>query len=634
MGRHAVLDENDGDISADVLDNFRRVMDPDRVSVKDFMECFRVQTKRPHTEDGKPTFFPRFRERKAQSALRMEIERQWNEGHGARIVGDKDRTQGWTTFMQFLLYERFCRAGGGTGKCVSRKDEATEENFQILKSLMTQTPPLVFPRVLKGNLVRSNQKEVRVAHMDGRTSVVKCITSGDKGMGRGGAVRWWFIDEFAWWERGKEALGGALESWDDVPGNFIVIVSTGRGKERFYRYFMRAKRGDSRYKALFYGWLDHPEKHQRFDTAEEKLEFAQSVGMLDKYGPEAETNLVRLHHASLEQLKWRREAIDDPKIDGDLTVFNREHPTTWEDSFLTLESAVFPAAILAAREDQAIEMDEKCLRGELFMVKEYWSDTDGVALDADVEFRKVPVRGGWRIYEEPRLGEVYAFGCDPAEGRVLLADGKTEGDYSTILMREVRSQRIAAIFRGHVSEQETARQVILGSAYFGRARGYVERNNHGHAVIQAIEHYGWGEILLTRERLTATESGKKMTREVGFLSKKDTKPTAVSKSRKWVLDLGMPVAGSKPEIPLCLLSEMQKYERDPDTGRIIGASEGHDDVVTADYLCHEAVAIVIREIDSSSPVREKTDPLVRYLLRTGVGEGQTEPPDADLGEGW
>jgi len=634
VGRHAAFDPDfvEEDIDTQALEGARVLFDPERTSIKAFIESYKVQTKRPYTEDGKRTFFPKFRERRGQSALREEIERQWKLGFGARVVVDKDRTEGMTTAMQFLLYERLCRGGGGMGKCVSRKDEATEENFQILKSLLTQTPEGVFPHVLQANLVRSNVKEVRLAHFDGRSSVVKCITSGDAGMGRGGAVRWWFIDEFAWWERGKEALGGALESWDDVPGNFIVIVSTGRGKERFYRYFMQARRGASKYVAMFHGWLEHPEKFSKFKDATELAEFLPTIGTLEQYGCDLEIALRDVHRATPEQIKWRREAIDDPKIDGDLTVFNREHPTTWEDSFLTLEAAVFPSAILAAREAAALAMDAAAHRGELFMDRE-WSETDGVGMDAEVSF-KPGVRGQWWIYEHPQEGMIYGFGSDPAEGRVLLADGKTEGDYSTIEIRELLTQRIVAIFRAHVPEHELARQVILGSAYFGKARGYVERNNHGNAVIAYIELMGWAEILLTRERLTATESGKKMTRELGFLSKKDTKPNAVSKSRKWVLDLGMPKPTEPPAIPHILLREMQKYERDPDTGRILGAVEGHDDVVSADYLCHEALTIIRREVHMSTPVPPKQDPLVKYLLRGNPGETPGSNDDRDLGGGF
>ena len=609
------------------VEGFRKMMDRAQMTTREFCSRYRIQTKRKYLVNGKESTFIKYQERKAQADLRIEIERQWASGHGAKIVYDKDRQKGITTAIIALFWECFCRDTGGNAKILSRQREQTIENFRIAKSFETQTPDWVFSEILQGQIIASSRREIVLEKFDGSTSAFSVITASDKGLGRGGTVRWLLVDEYAYWDdKYKDVLGGMLDSWDDSPGCICIILSTGNGLDRFYREFERAMSGISGFVAMFSGWLEHPEKTAKFEDAKEKEKFAASLAKKAEYGIREEEDLLLTHKATLEQMLWRRQRIDSPNCGGDLGKFKRENPTTWRESFLTVENTIYPAEILDAHAPLGSQMDSDAKAGELFV--------EEVPVQGPVTVFTEKRHGAWTIYEPPQVGCVYAFGCDPAEGLEQHTDGGKDSDYSTIQVRMALSKRIVAIYESKTKPRELATEIIAVSTWYGRARGYVEANNHGHTVIDVMIEKEYGHLLLTRRRqIASSESGTQYTYAPGFLSKRDTKPRAVDRSSDWVRDLGLPKNGQRPQIPLRLIHQMQRYIRLNDSGKL-GASMGHDDLVSADYLCHAALDVVEAETDKWTRVEPEFTPMERFVLRTTpVGPSGMEY-DEDLGEGY
>lgn len=574
--------------------------DPKITPVKQFIELFEVQTKRVQ-ESG--TVMVDFAEREAQIRLREAIEAEWAKGHGAKIVVLKDRQQGISEWICRFFLERMLRGGGGHARQISHKDQATEDLLQRARLVKDQIPPAALELI--GARVESEKADRGFSFRFGThlISSLEILTARDDALGRGGAVRWIHLSEYPWWKAGKDKLDGLLESWDDVPGNCVIFESTGRTFDEFYDICTNAKEGRSGYVFLFFSWLTHPQKKRPFQTKRRKTKFCKSLGRIKRYGPDEELTLRDQHGASPEQLNWRRNKIDSPSFNGDLAKFRREHPTVWTDAFLSTSMSLYDPSTVRAWMPLGEQMEAECLIGDLM-----------IGDDQEVEFHEQE-RAWWRIFHPPTVGTVYAWGADPAEGKTLHADGKTEGDFSVIQIREVLSKRIVAICSGHIAPEEFATEIIKGALFYGRALGYVEANNHGHTVISSIEMMEYGELLLTRMRLTPTDTGKRWTRAPGFLSKRDTKPRAVDRSRKWVRELGLPKPGSEPAIPASLLLQMQRYVRLDEHGQRMGASSGHDDEVSADYLCHEAVAMVEPMVDKVSSVEEPMTDFERYVMR-------------------
>lgn len=92
-----------------------------------------------------------------------------------------------------------------------------------------------------------------------------------------------------------------------------------------------------------------------------------------------------------------------------------------------------------------------------------------------------PAIPGLRIIEEPVEGEVYVIGADPAEG----VQG---GDDSALCVKHRDTGRsvahVAGLFEPKAVFPDVIRQL---SVYYNDAAVLCERNNHGHAVIGALE---------------------------------------------------------------------------------------------------------------------------------------------------
>jgi hypothetical protein len=160
---------------------------------------------------------------------------------------------------------------------------------------------------------------------------------------------------------------------------------------------------------------------------------------------------------------------------------------------------------------------------------------------------------GFMAWEAPLPGHTYAIGGDTAEG----VEG---GDYDAAPVVDRATLRQVAEIHGLWEPADYAAILSdVGRAYNGAAV-VVERNNHGHAVILALQYLRYPEIALGHD-------GKP-----GWLSNHQTKPPSVDCLAEHLKESTIVVRS------LGSLGELQDYKKLPsgDTG----ASEGsHDDLV-------------------------------------------------------
>lgn len=644
-------------------------VDPEETSLKNFIESFKVPTKRLHLLPGqrRKTNIVDFRERDAQRQVRECMERQWaphdpatcrnqlacTTGHGASIIVLKDRTQGISEMAARLMWDRIIRGGGGRGKMISKEKDATREMFQKISNLRRRTPDWVLKHVLHATIDADSREEFRLIFEpeDGEsyTSEVSLLTAGGTSIGRGGDPRWLHISEFPWWKAGQDELGGLLESWLDAPGNFVLMESTGKEMDLFYDMWVNAREGRGIDIPIFFSWLTHPEKVMPFLNEKQRAAFIKSVGRSPRYSSKKEQELRDIHGATLEQLNWRRNKIDSKEIAGNIQVFDREHPTVDADAFLQSSGSIFPKPILMAwnapprhlakrmdAEAKIIEMSRD--RGGAYSPKK-----------ESIEVLKRPGEGRWHIYHEPEVGVVYGWGADVAEGHETHSDGRREADYSTICVGEVLSKKIVAIFRAHVRTELFAEEILKGSIYYGHAKGYLELNNHGHSVMTSISDLGASYLVLQRERLQPSESGKRqLVYEHGWKASPGAKARAVNRAKTWFFNLGLPPEGDdvEPRVPLLLLSEALRYEKITRGGSgmsksgkhsssiRMGASVGHDDVVASFYVMLEALALLrplVPKLTSVAPQLSKSEKAFLLYLQAGARSGMDQGYDQDLG---
>lgn len=88
-----------------------------------------------------------------------------------------------------------------------------------------------------------------------------------------------------------------------------------------------------------------------------------------------------------------------------------------------------------------------------------------------------------RLYEQPSPSLSYVIGADPAEGLPT-------SDDSALTVLEALTGRLVAAANAKLDTKQFPRLLFAVSKYFGHAPILVERNNHGHAVLDALAALG------------------------------------------------------------------------------------------------------------------------------------------------
>jgi len=578
-----------GPASPEAIEAWRRLLDPKQTTRREFLESFDIGTKKLDATSG--TNLVPYRLREAQLRLDDLIDDMWDAGEAAKILVLKDRQQGISAYVESLMFERFMRGGGGFGKSVSHKDDATLDLLRTLVTFRMQVPPFVWSDVMGVEWVseRPHALEIRRGPLVTR---LETMTARDGAMGRGGTPRWMHISEYPWWTSGRSGLGAALTALDDSPGNFAIIESTGKEFDEFYEMCVSSRSGKSTYKLVFFDWLSNPTKTFSFPSESAKLDFAKTVGQLEDYGKHDEALLVA-KGATFEQIHWRRREIDSPNTPGrDLRHFSREHPLLFEHAFYADTDAIFtPMEYLDDRRDRLSDQERAAEHG-LFEV----DPTTGKDL------KWVPSKlGAWTIYSPPEKGVAYCYGADACAGVKVLSQGRKSSDFAVMEIRRVDTMEIVAVYRENTPPEAFAIEIMAGSKWYGWARGYPERNNDGKVILRDLPGLmdAWDcptDIVLQQKKQVPSRNGDEWELAPGFYTDTKTKPLVINHLRRMTRELGPVRSGEPRMLYLGLMDEMRRYvkhvpvdKNGAPKGRVVfAAASGHDDRVMAAALCLEA----------------------------------------------
>ena len=347
---------------------------------------------------------------------------------------------------------------------------------------------------------------------------------------RGVTVHNLHCSEAAFYENWAELVRGIFQAVPST-GN-IILESTANGFNHYKDIVDGALSGQSRWRLVFYPWFAHPE----YAIPLSREEAARLEASLD---PE-ERLLVVESRVSLPQIQWRRMKISE--MGGFLDSFRQEYPATISDAFISSGRPRFDLATVARNLELA-----KGAR-PLYQLEE-----------------------GVDVYVEPDPDDVYILCADPAEG-IDKGEGDPAAeigghDYSAGSVISARTLRTMATIHGRWEPAEFARKLArLGAMY--DALLCVERNNHGHTVLFALEEAGYPRLYRHLEYDAAGQSFLKL----GFPTTPATKTLVVDALAEVI---------RRDALPACewrFWAEALVFVRDP-AGKC-GAMPGrHDDRV-------------------------------------------------------
>lgn len=221
----------------------------------------------------------------------------------------------------------------------------------------------------------------------------------------------------------------AVKPTIDAGGQLQLISTADKAQPLsvFKRIYRAARRDENGYTAIFLPWSVRPERTQAW------------------------------YDAVAAEMRAQRGSDDD---------LQQEYPATEEEA-LRVRSL---AARIAAAEVEAVTQLASPLT-EL-------GDSFGGALQSAALARDL-----LRIFALPIEGRTYAIGADPAEGN-------PRSDESAACVLDCESGEQVAILAGRLEPDRFALLCAALCEAYNDAAILVERNNHGHAVIQALNETG------------------------------------------------------------------------------------------------------------------------------------------------
>lgn len=243
-------------------------------------------------------------------------------------------------------------------------------------------------------------------------------TAGSKKFGRGSDITGYHFPEYAHWAKPEVATGveeGLVEGADGL------IETTANGHNFAKIEWDRAKKGESKYRAIFLPWFVHLGY----------VRPAEEVGILS----EVEQRLVNELGMTLEQVAWRRHKLRSMRDPG---LFPQEYPESDQEAFLSSGRPVFDWISLVRAKNL---VSKPKWRG--YLVRRH----DRIELVPDLE-------GPLRVWKLPEQGHVYFVGSDVAEG----LEG---GAYSTGEVLDVGDGEQVAEWHGHIAPDLLADALML-----------------------------------------------------------------------------------------------------------------------------------------------------------------------------
>ncbi len=260
-------------------------------------------------------------------------------------------------------------------------------------------------------------------------------TAGSKKFGRGSDVTRFHFPEYAHWAD-SEVVTGIEESL--VDGAVGLIETTANGYNFFKADWERAKRGESRYRAIFLPWMVCEEYE------------ADATGLVTG-GAEAE--LASALGLNARQIAWRRKKIAEMNDPG---LFPQEYPETDAQAFISSGRPVFDWVGL---ERAKARCEPPKFRGHLRRVGNRVEFVDDPPFGPEVPESQ---RGPLKVWRVPQPRHVYGIGGDVAEG----IEG---GAYSAAPVLDITDACQVAEWHGHLAPDLFGDELALLSAWYNQA---------------------------------------------------------------------------------------------------------------------------------------------------------------------
>ncbi len=455
------------------------------------------------------------------------IQDQLNRMPYDRLYILKARQVGSSTYQTARLFAKAALIPGTNALILAHTDGSARTLFRMIQTYFNQLPTYEKRRLngAAGEPFISNMREIVFAANGSR---IACQTAGSKAGARGSTLTDILLSEVAfygeWAGDVVASLEGAL-----VPGGSVVLETTPEPAGTWAYEMWRRCLEDT----------DHAPYHPIFFPWWESEEYTEDpAGGNEPYSTE-EWNGIQQHGWTKEQIAWRRKRraqFADPRL------FDQEYPNDPLSAWVSRGRTVFP----------------------MEHVTTAYGGSPPVTVDN---------QSGYRQYVPPDPFQNYVIGVDPAEG----VQG---GDYTAIQIFSESGEQCAERL-DYIPIHQLA-EWLLQLPYHGVVA--IERNNHGHALI---------ELLIGRGLKLELDKDNRF----GLLANRQSKARWISRAMHGFHQRQFRLRSYR------LYQQLVQYVYD-DQGRAGGPEKGGDKVLAHDDAVSAFLLVAQTLVDDRGGVKE------------------------------
>lgn len=384
----------------------------------------------------------------------LDIKRRaMSQGKRRRFILLKARQSGFSTLEQAENYYVTATQARSKVVTLAHTDESTTRIFAIAKTFYDNDP-------FKTPRKHDNARSIKLRGLDSEFFIG---TAGAKSYGRGFTLQRVHCSEVAMWGSGNNRVEqvSAIIEGSLLPASrngTVVLESTANGVEWFCETYREAKLGKNDWTPIFLPWFTDPLNVAAPGTynPEEIRDtlLAEELELITRVQQEYDISI------GLDAIAFRRHQQREVR-----RLFAQEYPEDDESCFFTSGTPFFSL--------QRIQYLIK------FWEKNYAPDNPTKKKGFD-----------WHIWEKPIPGRKYSLGADTSEGL------PTSDPCGVGVMDTETGEQVAEV-HGRGAAWAQADVINELHRYYNRALIGVERNNHGHAILQVLKekyhHKGMSE---------------------------------------------------------------------------------------------------------------------------------------------
>ena len=423
----------------------------------------------------------------------------------------KCRQTGISTLFEAIFFWLSLREQNQKFLIMAHEQAASENIYAMFYRYYENMPEAMQPRLDQSQ----RGKKLKYAKLGNEVEVKTAgagVDSNKAGTGRSSTYQYIHATECAFYPDYKTSFVGLLQASKNA--KLIVLETTANGFNDYRNAWVDSLTDKKDFIPIFLSWTDFKTYSKPFANEYEKERLQADLGANMRYNAykSEEDKLVSKHNCNLEQLNWRRWAIDNI-CESDVDMFHQEYPAAWEEAFLASGRPVFDVNVCSENLNNA---KEPILIGDL--------TNDG---NGEIEFVENP-KGYIKIHKKIKIGDdehyILAAGCDVAEGL-------EQGDRSIIKVYDRRTSEVVMTWSGHIDPDLLAEeQYKIQKYYKNQVHFCTEANNHGLSTI--ISAFKRGVNQYYRQDFEKGYEAQKM--NIGWKTSERTKKIMIDLLKKYI----------------------------------------------------------------------------------------------------